>query len=51
VTARRKDLLAQLSHTLDEQHDYALGAQQVRALMFVERFASDVERRLEALGQ
>ena len=51
VAAKRKDLLVQLSRTLDEQHDYALGAQQVRALMFVERFASDVDRRLEALGQ
>ena len=26
-------------------------AQQVRALMFIERFAADVDRRLEALGQ
>jgi molecular chaperone HscB len=29
----------------------AAAAQQVRALMFVERFAADVDRRLEALGQ
>ncbi len=51
VAARRKVLLAQLTRTLDEQRDYAEGARQVRALMFVERFQRDVERRLEALGQ
>lgn len=51
VVAKRKALLAQLSSTLDERHDYVQGARQVRALMFVERFESDVDRRLEALGQ
>ena len=51
VAARRKDLLAQLERTLDEQGDAEEGARQVRALMFVERFESDVDRRLEALGQ
>jgi molecular chaperone HscB len=51
VAAQRKSLLAQLSRTLDARHDYAQGAREVRALMFVERFASDVDRRLEALGQ
>jgi molecular chaperone HscB len=43
--------LARLQVTLDEQHDAASAAQQVRALMFVERFAHDVDQRLEALGQ
>jgi len=51
VALQRKALLAQLTRTLDEQRDYAEGARQVRALMFVERFERDVERRLEALGQ
>jgi molecular chaperone HscB len=51
VSARRKALLAELERTLDERHDPAAAAQQVRALMFVERFASDVDRRLEALEQ
>lgn len=36
---------------LDEQHDASAAAQLVRALMFVARFRSDVDRRLEALGQ
>ena len=36
---------------LDEARDFAAAAQQVRALMFVERFVDDIDRRLEALGQ
>jgi molecular chaperone HscB len=51
VAAQRKAMQGQLAFTLDEQGDYAQGAQLVRALMFVERFEHDVDRRLEALGQ
>ncbi|HET7793236.1 MAG TPA: Fe-S protein assembly co-chaperone HscB [Rhizobacter sp.] len=51
VATHRKQALEQLQSTLDEQADYLTAAQQVRALMFVERFASDLDHRLEALGQ
>jgi len=51
VATKRKALLGQLAFTLDEQGDYVQGARLVRALMFVERFEHDVDRRLEALGQ
>ena len=51
VAAQRKALLAQLEQTLDTERNPAEAARQIRALMFVERFASDVDRRLEALGQ
>ena len=51
VAAFRSAALARLQATLDEQHDAASAAQQVRALMFVERFAHDIDQRLEALGQ
>jgi molecular chaperone HscB len=51
VMATRKQMLTQLAATLDEQRDWHAAAQQVRALMFVERFAHDVEQRLDALGQ
>lgn len=51
VAARRQSALDGLRVTLDERHDAHAAAQQVRALMFVERFAEDIERRLEALGQ
>ena len=51
VDAHREAALAQLQMTLDEQRDFAAAARQVRALMFSERFAHDIDRRLEALGQ
>lgn len=51
VLTRRRALLAELETTLDERKDWAAAARQVRALMFVERFVHDLDRRLEALGQ
>jgi molecular chaperone HscB len=51
VAARRESALDALRETLDERRDARAAVQQVRALMFVERFAEDIERRLEALGQ
>lgn len=41
----RRDLLARLAHLLDEAHDHAAAVTQVRALMFIERFARDIEAR------
>ena len=49
VAERRKQALAQLGKVLDQRRDFAAAAQLVRSLMFVERFAHDVERQLEAL--
>jgi molecular chaperone HscB len=51
VAVARRDLLAQLQQTADVQRDWPALAAQVRALMFVERFARDVESRLEQQGQ
>ena len=51
VAAHRSTALKRLESTLDHDHDYAAATQQVRALMFVERFAHDVDQRLEALGR
>jgi len=51
VAATRRRMLAELQQTADVQRDWSALAQQVRALMFVERFAQDVETRLEQLGQ
>jgi len=51
VADARSQRLAQVQRCADEQRDFAAVAQQVRALMFVERFARDVENRLEQLGQ
>ena len=51
VAAHRRQAVEALADTIDARADMAAAAQQVRALMFVERFAEDVDRRLEALGQ
>jgi molecular chaperone HscB len=51
VAAHRGAALAELHETLDRRKDWPAAADQVRALMFVERFALDVDERLEALGQ
>ncbi len=51
VRARRRAGLEELAATIDERSDWHAAAMQVRALMFITRFAEDVDRRLEALGQ
>ncbi len=51
VAAARRDSLARLEALIDRQHDHAAASQRVRALMFIERFAQDIDHRLEALGQ
>jgi molecular chaperone HscB len=51
VRVHRSAALDRVQQTLDVARDYAAAAQQVRALMFIERFAHDIDRRLEALGQ
>jgi molecular chaperone HscB len=43
-TARRRALSA-LDWLIDEQADYAQAAAQVRALMFIERFARDLDKQ------
>jgi molecular chaperone HscB len=51
VAQHRSEGLTRLGSMLDQTQDFAAAAQSVRALMFVERFAQDVEQRLEALEQ
>jgi molecular chaperone HscB len=51
VMQARKAGLARCEVLIDQQQDYAGAAQQVRALMFIARFADDIERRREQLGQ
>lgn len=51
VAGTRSRMLAELQQTADARRDWPALAQQVRALMFVERFVQDVETRLEQLGQ
>ncbi|MEX1165792.1 MAG: Fe-S protein assembly co-chaperone HscB [Hydrogenophaga sp.] len=51
VASARRAMLDGLRTTADDKKDFPALAQQVRALMFVERFARDVEARLDQLGQ
>ncbi len=47
----RRETLQRIEQLLDDQRDPAGAAQQVRGLMFVERFGRDVQVRFEQLGQ
>ena len=51
LQAARREALAQIESMLDVRNDAATAAQQVRRLMFIERFAHDVEARIDQLGQ
>ena len=51
VAAHRTAALQRLAAALDDAHDTAAAARQVRELMFVDRFTADLDQRLEALGQ
>ena len=51
VMQARKAGLARCEALIDQQGDYPAAAQQVRALMFIARFADDIDRRREQLGQ
>ena len=51
VGQARREALTQIEQFIDLQHDYTGAARQVRALMFIARFADDIERRREQLGQ
>ncbi len=49
--ARRARAGVAATELIDEKGDFAAAAQQVRALMFIARFAEDIERRQDQLGQ
>ena len=51
LSAARAQVLAGIERLLDEAQDAAAAANEVRALMFIERFDHDVQARFEQLGQ
>lgn len=51
LQAARRSTLADIARMLDADANPVQAAQQVRALMFIERFAHDVEARFDQLGQ
>ena len=50
LSAARAQILTDIEHGLDDADDAAAAARQVRALMFIERFAQDVQNRFEQMG-
>jgi molecular chaperone HscB len=48
VASFEKNLLGEIARLLDEAHDPAAAAQQVRALMFVNRIRADIHQRMDA---
>jgi molecular chaperone HscB len=46
-----REQLLKIEQTLDTNKDFVAAAQQVRSLMFIERFSSEVDVRIDQLGQ
>lgn len=51
VQAERRARFAALEDALDARQDGPAAAAELRALMFIERFGEEIDRRLDALGQ
>ena len=51
VNQNERERLSKIEQTLDHKKDFLTAAQQVRSLMFIERFASEVDARIDQLGQ
>lgn len=51
LRSERQQVLQEIERLLDRDQDAAGAAQQVRALMFIERFGRDVQDRYEQLGR
>ena len=49
VRAARQAALQECGRLLDAEQDYAAAVSQVRALMFIERFAGDVEAQIDRI--
>ena len=47
----RRDMLSKAEREMDQEKDFPSAAQTVRALLFIQKFQADVDRRFELLGQ
>ena len=50
VSKNRRELLSKIEHMLDTEKNFTAAAQLVRSLMFIERFASEVDARIDQLA-
>jgi molecular chaperone HscB len=46
-----REMILKAEQLIDQAKDYTAAAQAVRALLFVQKFQADIERRFELLGQ
>jgi molecular chaperone HscB len=46
-----REMLSKAEQLIDQSKDYSAASQAVRALLFVQKFQADIERRFELLGQ
>ncbi len=46
-----REQLSKIEQLLDTEKDFTAAVQQVRSLMFIERFSSEVDARIDQLGQ
>ena|SRR6058998_3424343 len=51
VNKDEREQLSKIEQSLDVNKDFSQAAQQVRSLMFIERFAHEVDVRIDQLGQ
>jgi molecular chaperone HscB len=51
ATSSKREQLSKIEHLLDGAKDFPAAARQVRGLMVIERFAAEVDARIDALGQ
>ncbi|GAB3477895.1 Fe-S protein assembly co-chaperone HscB [Polaromonas eurypsychrophila] len=51
ATSSKREQLLKIEQLLDVTKDFPAAARQVRGLMFIERFAAEVDARIDALGQ
>ena len=50
VSKNGRELLSKIEHMLDTEKNFTAAAQLVRSLMFIERFASEVDARIDQLA-
>ena len=51
VNEHEREQLLKIGQSIDGAKDFNVAAQQVRSLMFMQRFASEVDARIDQLGQ
>ena len=51
LNQNQREQLSKLEQLIDVQEDFMAASRQVRSLMFTERFASEIDARIDRLGQ